>query len=114
MAIFHGHAVALRAHSEGSGHHARAVERAQQLLRFLLHLLFFVLDVRNHVAEDIERRNSWISRAADRLHRDSHNRLKLKTTMKRSQRQQESNGRTIRIRDREPSRLAAPGLRLDE
>ena len=45
-----------------------AAEIAQDLLRLLLHLLFFAADERDHVAHDVHGRHARIARAGDRLH----------------------------------------------
>ena len=54
MAIFDRDAIALRAHRKRCRVDARTVQRPQQFLRLLFHLFFFVRDVGNHVAQDVE------------------------------------------------------------
>ena len=41
--------------------------RAEHLEHLLLHLLLLVLDVRDHVPEDVQRRHARVSGAGDRL-----------------------------------------------
>ncbi len=62
VAVFDGDAVAVRADARGRGLHGVSRQRAEQLQRLVLHLLFFVLDVGNDVAEDVERRRRRDSR----------------------------------------------------
>ena len=69
MAIHHRHAVAVRADLGGQRLDVVAREVAQDLLRLLLHLLFFAADEGNHVAHDVHGRHAGIARARDGLHR---------------------------------------------
>src|ERR1035441_1464940 len=114
MPIFNGYAIALRAHGKRCGTDAAAFERSEQLLRLLFHLLFFVLDVGDDVAQDVERRNAWVSSSANGLHRYCHDGFELETTMEGSERNYQSNGRAVGIGDGEASRFAVPGLSFDE
>src|ERR1035438_7774514 len=109
MPIFNGYAIALRAHGKRCGNDAAAFERSEQLLRLLFHLLFFVLDVGDDVAEDVEGRNSRISGATNGLHRYCHDGLELETAMQGSKRKHQSNGGAVGIGDSE-----AFGLRSEE
>ena len=92
----------------------RTIQRPQQLLRLLFHLLFLFGDVGYDVAENIERRNSRVSRAADRLHGNRHHRLESERAMQWSQRQHQSNGRAVGVGNRKPPGLAPPGLGIDQ
>ena len=53
---------------------------AEQLQRFLFHLLFFFRDVGNYVAQNVERSDTGISRATDGLHSHRHDRFQTKVT----------------------------------
>ena len=68
VAIDHRHAIAVRADLGGQRLDVVAGEIAQDLLRLLLHLLFFAADERNHVADDVHGRHAGIARAGDGLH----------------------------------------------
>src|ERR1035438_6493050 len=114
MPILHRDAITLRTHGKRSRNDTAAFERAKQLLRLLFHLLFFVLDVGDDVAEDVEGRDSWISGAAHGLHRYCHDGFELETTMEGSQREHQSNGRAIGIGDGEAVGFAVPSLRFDK
>src|ERR1035438_4982669 len=114
MPIFHRYAITLRAHRKRCGNDAAAAECPEQLQRLLFHLLFFVLDVWDDVAQDIERRDSRISGAAYSLHRYCHDGFELETTMEGSQREHQSNGRAIGIGDGEAVGFAVPSLRFDK
>ena len=71
--IHHRHAIAVRAHLRRQRLDVIADEVAQDLLRLLLHLLFFAADERDDVADDVHRRHARIARAGDGLHRgDDH------------------------------------------
>ena len=67
VAIDHRHAIAMRADLRGQRLDVIAREVPEDLLRLLLHLLFFAADERNHVAHDVHRRHARIARARDRL-----------------------------------------------
>src|ERR1700692_2880901 len=112
--IFHSNTIALRAHRKRSRIDPRPVQRPQQLLRLLLHFLFFIGDVRDHVAKYVERSNAWISRAADRLHRDRHDCVQGERAMQRRKGQHQSDRGTVRIRDHKSLRLRPPRLLLNQ
>ena len=68
VAVHHRHAVAVRAHLGRERLDAIAVELAQDLLRLLLHLLFFAADEGDHVAHDVHGGDARIAGARDGLH----------------------------------------------
>ena len=68
MAVHHRHAIAVRAHLGGQRLDVVAAEFAQDLLRLLLHLLFFAADEGNHVAHDVHGGHAGIAGAGDGLH----------------------------------------------
>ena len=73
VAVDHRHAIAVGADLGGQRLDVVAREIAQDLLRLLLHLLFFAADEGDHVAHDVHRRHAGIARAGDGLHRgDDH------------------------------------------
>ena len=88
--------------------------RAQQLAGLLFHLFFFFGDVGNHVAQNVERSHSGISRATHGLHGDRHHRLQTKRVLQRSQRDDQADCRAIGIRDHESARLLAPCLAFEQ
>ena len=114
MPVFDGHAVALRAHGEGAGYNFRAVHLTQKFLGLFLHLFFFVLDERDHVAKDVERGDARISRAADSLHGYSHYGVEAEALMDGGEGQNQSDGRAIGIRDHVAATLLTPALDIDE
>ena len=68
VAVHHRDAVAVRAHLGGEIAYVAAVELAEDLLRLLLHLLFFAADEGDHVADNVHGRHARIARARDGLH----------------------------------------------
>jgi hypothetical protein len=60
VAVNDGDAIAVRGETERCGLKATARCRAQQLGYLFLQLLFLILDVRNHVAEDVQRSHAGI------------------------------------------------------
>ena len=114
MPVFHGNAVALRAHGKRAGYNFRAVELTQKFFGFLLHLFFFVFDERDHIAEDVERGDAGISRAADGLHGHGHNRFEAEALVNGGEGQNQSDGRAIGIGDHIAATLLTPALDIDE
>ena len=53
VSVFHRDTIAVGRHAEASILHVIAVQLAEELPGLLLHLLFFVLDKGNHVAENV-------------------------------------------------------------
>jgi len=68
MAVDDGDAVAVRGEGEGGGIEAGGGGGAEELGYFFLELLFFVLDVGDDVAEDVERSYSGVAGSGDGLH----------------------------------------------
>src|SRR5690348_8531254 len=70
MTFEHRHAIAHGRNSqvgelEATGVFALNTQPAEQLRDLFLQLLFFVLDVRNYVPEDVERRDAGITRTGN-------------------------------------------------
>ncbi len=68
VAVDHRDAIAVRADVGGQRLDAIAAEFAQDLLRLLLHLLFFAADEGDHVADDVHRGHAGVAGAGDGLH----------------------------------------------
>ena len=68
VAVHHRHAIAVRADLGGQRLDVIAAEIAQDLLRLLLHLLFFAADEGDHVGDDVHGRHARIAGAGDGLH----------------------------------------------
>jgi hypothetical protein len=68
VAVDYGYAVAVRGEREGCGLEAGGGGCAEELGDLFLELLFFVLDVGDDVAEDVERGYAGVACAADSLH----------------------------------------------
>src|SRR5215469_4667253 len=73
--VLHRDTIAVGGHAEAGILDTMAVQLAEELSRLLFHLLFFVLDERNHIAENVERRYTGISCTAHRLHGGNEQRL---------------------------------------
>jgi len=68
VTVDYGYAVAVRGEREGCGLEAGGGSDAEELGDFFLELLFFILDVGDHVAENVERGYARIAGAGDGLH----------------------------------------------
>ena len=107
MAVLDCHAVAVRADAEASSDEAGTVPAAEKFLRFLFHLFFFAADKRDHVAENIKRRNSGIPRARDGLHSDDEHFFQAESLGERFQDQNQSGSGAIWIGNDESRAVAA-------
>src|SRR5579864_1066698 len=114
VTVFDGDAVALRAHGKGAGNYSRSVDLAEQLASLLFHFFFFITDEGDYVAQNVERGDTGISRAADGLHGDGHNCFQAEALVDRSQRENEANRGAVGIGDHVAPRFLAPGLDIDE
>ncbi len=81
-----------------SGSDAVTREVAQDLLRLLLHLLFFAADERNHVGVDVHRSDARITRAGNRLH-GGHDHARDAELLQRRERHGQHDGGAIGIGD---------------
>src|SRR6185437_12295893 len=104
VAFQHRHAIAHRRNSqvrelEATGIVALNAQPTEKLGNLFLQLLFFVLDVRNHVPEDVKRCNPGITRTGNRLHRRDKELLNPKALMQRRERKHKTNRAAVRIRD---------------
>src|SRR5271166_2206415 len=68
VAVFNRNPIAVRRHAEGGLLDMVAIQSPEQLARLLLHLFFFFGDIRDHVAQDVERGDARIPCATNRLH----------------------------------------------
>src|SRR5271165_1351314 len=114
VAVFDRNPIAVRRHAECGLLDMIAIQSSEELTRLLFHLLFLFGDIRDDVAQDVERGDARISCSTDRLHRGHENRLDAKFLMKRRERHHQSDGRAVRIGNNEATRLLAPALLFDE
>src|SRR5262249_31520060 len=89
-------------------------QHAEELPRFGLQFLFLFWNEGNHVAENVERGYTWIPSATHGLHRCDKDCIHTESAMKRSQRHDESNGRTVGICSDESAIALARWLLLNE
>ncbi len=75
MSVLDRDAIAMGADGELGGNDFAALEFAEEFAGLFLHLLFFVLDEGHDVAQDVQRGDAGIARAADRLHGHGKNRF---------------------------------------
>jgi hypothetical protein len=106
VSVLDCHAVALCAHGELAWRHAVSIQSSQQLASLLLHLLFFFRDVRDDITQNVERCDPRVSRSADGLHGDRHHSLQFESLVQWSERDDQPDGRAIRIGDYEASALS--------
>ncbi len=96
VAVHDGHAVAVRAHRRGEIADTVSVEVAEDLLRLLLHLLFFAADEGDHVPHNVHGRHARIARAGDGLHRGGDD-LRDAEGLERRQPHGQHHGRAVRV-----------------
>ena len=101
MAVFDRYAIAVGADAEAGFDETRTVPTSQNFLWFLFHFFFFAADEWNDVAENIERRHTWIAGARDRLHGDNKQFLQAKCISERFKDQHQAGGGAIGIGDYE-------------
>src|SRR5687768_1913488 len=88
---------------------AACTETAEYLRRLAFDLLLFTADVRQHVVENIQRRNAGITSARKRLQRCRHRRFNAKRHVQRRKRESEHDRRAVWIRnDESAARVFAP------
>ena len=86
----------------------------QQFARLLFHLFFFLGDVGDDVAENVERGHAGIARAADRLHGHDHHLLQAEALFQRRQRHHQADGGAIRIGNDKAAAFLPPALRVHQ
>ena len=89
-------------------------ELAEQFLGLLFHLFFFIADVGDHVAEDVERGHAGISRAAHGLHGDGHHGFEAELLVKGRQREHQADRRAVGIGHDVAAGFLAPCLDVDQ
>src|ERR1019366_8494820 len=94
--------------------HSVAGQFTEKFAGLLLHLFFFLGNVGNDIAENVEGSHSGIACAADGLHGSNEQGLDAKFLMQRSQRHYQSDRRTVRVGNDVSARLLAPTLLLDQ
>src|SRR5262249_4411446 len=104
----------MRGDAEAAGLHLYAVQLAEKLSGFGFKLLFFLRDVRNHIAENIERGHARVPRATDRLHRADEDVVETEAECQRRQCQNETDCRAVGISDDESAVRLEPPLRLQQ
>ena len=114
VAIFHCDAVAVRTYPGRQSFHLGAVELAQQFERLGFELLFFAADVRNHIAQDVERRDARITGPADRLHGAHKYALQAKAVGQRLEREHQPDRAAVGVGHDVAAGLLTPGLRLEQ
>src|SRR5947209_18830260 len=67
-----------------------------------LNFLLLVLDVRNHVSNNVHRSDTGIPGPRNRLHRRNNDTIEIEHFVQRLQRDSQYRGRTIRVGDNEP------------
>ena len=77
----------MRADAEVGRRNLSALELAEELAGLFFHLLFFILDEGHDVAEDVQRSDARVARAADGLHGGDEDRLDAKSLVERSERE---------------------------
>src|SRR5215469_2508461 len=102
MPVLDGHAIALNAYLERSRSKPATVGLPEHLTRFLFHFVFFIGDVGNDIAQNVERCDTGVSRTTHRLHGYSHYRLDFITLVERCQREHEAHRRAVRVADDKP------------
>ncbi len=108
----HRHARRVRADDAAAvdcGVRAGRGQRAEDLLRLALELLFFAADERDDVAEDVERRHARVARAGHGLQRRHHHAGQAERAQRR-QRHRQEHRRAVRVGD-DPALPAVRGLR---
>src|SRR5579862_7180093 len=89
---------------------------AEHLSRLECHFLFLPRNVRNDVIEDVQRRDTWITGARERLHRRYNHSADSERLVQRGEGSHQSGRRTIWIRDNKPAtrkcRLRANHLKM--
>src|ERR1039458_4572424 len=114
VAIFHRNSIAVCRHAKGCRFDPLVGQFTEKFAGLLLHLFFFLGDVGNDVAENVERSYSRITCAADGLHGGNEQGLDAEFLMQRRQRHHQSNRRTVRVGNDVSARLLAPILLLDQ
>ncbi len=114
MSVGDAHAIALRAETHGSFAQSRALEPPQNFTRLALHFLFFLRNVRDHVVGDVHRSHAGIARPGNRLHRCHRHGFETELRFQRSQRENQCDRRTVRVRhDIASAETVIASLRFD-
>src|SRR3984885_6719869 len=112
--IFNSNAVAMRAHLRVQQFDLSVVQAAKQLADFFLQLLFFVLDERHNISQDVERGYTRIPCTADRLHCADEQALNPEALFQRFEGQHQPNRAATWLGDDIAATFFAPALRLDQ
>ncbi len=106
VAVEYGYAIAVRGKGEGRGLEAGSGGCAEELGDFLLEFLFFVLDVGDDVAEDVERSYSGIAGAGDGLQGGDEEFVDAEAGFERSEGKDEADGAAVGVGDECSRRIA--------
>ena len=107
------HPVGVRAHTKRRGNERSRLNAAEHLRNLALDLRLLLTDVRNHVAEDVERRHPGIPRARNGLHRHREYLPDAERFVQRRERNRRDCGRAVGVGD-DAARPAAAGTLLLE
>ncbi len=99
VAVDDGDAVAVRGEGEGRGLEAGGGGRAEELGDLFLELLFFVLDVGDDVAEDVERGDAGIAGAGDGLQGGDEELVDAEAGFERREGEDEADGAAVGVGD---------------
>jgi hypothetical protein len=97
MAVYDGHPVGVHANRELTRFHHAVDDRSQDLPTLTLDLFLLFTNEGDHIAYDVQGRNTWISRAGDRLHGRDEHLLDAERPIQRRERQRKSSGGAVRI-----------------
>ena len=98
VAVADRNTIAMRREREAGVDEALPIPCAEELLRLLLHLLFFLGDERDDVVERVERCDAGIARAGDRLHRRDDRELDAERQLQGGGGEREADRRAIPVR----------------
>ena len=113
VSVLHRHARRRRADRHRMRLDALVAVAAENLPGLRLDLVLLAVDERNHVAENVPRRDARIAGAGDRLERRDHDALQAERP-KRRERHRQHDGRTVRVRDDAALPAAGRRLRLEQ
>ena len=97
----------MRADADASFNETRTIPPAKQLLRLFFHLFFFAGDERDDIAENVERRDSRITRTGDGLHGDDKDFFQAEGIRERFENENKSCCRAIGIGNNEARTVTA-------